>query len=116
VILGPTLAVPAREDEPYDAAYALPAKLHERGVPFAISAGALLQRPHPAVPAGWRRRSGCRGRRAPQRDARSRADPRVGDKLGSIEVGKDATLFDVGRRSAGDATLDPPRLDRPDAR
>jgi imidazolonepropionase-like amidohydrolase len=36
VILGPTLALPMREDDPYDAAFTLPEKFHEAGVKFAF--------------------------------------------------------------------------------
>ncbi|MEK7409521.1 MAG: amidohydrolase family protein [Acidobacteriota bacterium] len=37
VILGPTLAMPREEDEPYDKAYTLPAELHKAGVKFAMA-------------------------------------------------------------------------------
>jgi imidazolonepropionase-like amidohydrolase len=36
VILGTTLAAPLEEDDPYDAAYTLPAELHKAGVKFAF--------------------------------------------------------------------------------
>jgi len=35
-ILGPTLALPAHEDDPYDAAYALPNEFYKAGVKFAF--------------------------------------------------------------------------------
>ena len=35
-ILGPTLALPPEEDDPYDAAYALPNEFHKAGVKFAF--------------------------------------------------------------------------------
>jgi hypothetical protein len=60
VILGPTLAVPAREDEPYDAAYALPrsctrpaSRSRSRREATSTSASCRTRR-------GWRRRSACR--------------------------------------------------------
>lgn len=37
VILGPTLALPENEDDPYDRSFTLPAELHAAGIPFAIS-------------------------------------------------------------------------------
>ena len=37
VILGPTLALPLEEDDPYDKAYTLPAELHRAGVKFAFA-------------------------------------------------------------------------------
>ncbi len=37
VILGPTLALPLEEDDPYDRSYALPAVLHKAGVKFAFA-------------------------------------------------------------------------------
>jgi len=37
VILGPTLALPENEDDPYDRSFTLPAELHAAGISFAIS-------------------------------------------------------------------------------
>ncbi len=37
VILGPTLALPLEEDDPYDRSYTLPAVLHKAGVKFAFA-------------------------------------------------------------------------------
>lgn len=39
VIYSSTLGMPVRDDDPYDAAYAAPAKLREAGVTFAIASG-----------------------------------------------------------------------------
>jgi imidazolonepropionase-like amidohydrolase len=39
VIVGPVLALPANEDDPYDRQYALAGELHRAGVRFAISTG-----------------------------------------------------------------------------
>lgn len=36
VVLGPTLALPLEEDDPYDSSYALPAALHNAGVKFTL--------------------------------------------------------------------------------
>ena len=37
VVLGPTLSLPANEDDPYDRSFTLPAELHAAGIRFAIS-------------------------------------------------------------------------------
>ena len=37
VLLGPTLALPDKEDDPYDRPFTLPAELHSAGIRFAIS-------------------------------------------------------------------------------
>ena len=94
VILGPTLSVPAREDEPYDTCYAQPAKLHDAGVPFAISAGGYFNVRILPYQAGMAASFGL------PKDAALRSVTLdaarilgVGSRLGSIEAGKDATLF-----------------------
>ena len=99
VLLGPVLSMPPRSWEPYDTAYRNPARLHQAGVSFCLSA------------------SGGSGFRAPNtrnlpynaamaeafglpHDAAIRAitlSPAeilgVADRLGSIDVGKDATVI-----------------------
>jgi imidazolonepropionase-like amidohydrolase len=94
VILGPTLAVPAREDEPYDTPYAQPTKLHDAGVPFAISAGGYFNvriLPYQAGMAASFGLSKDAALRSVTLDAARILG--VGSRLGSIEPGKDATLF-----------------------
>ena len=98
VIVDGVLAVPAREDEPYDAAYAVAAKLHAAGVSFCISSGGggfgaanTRNLPYHAAMAaafGLPREEALRAiTLAPARILG------VGNDLGSIEVGKSASLF-----------------------
>ncbi len=59
VVLTSVLALPAREDEPYDVNYSAPGKLAAAGVQFAIARGSRT--PTSATCRswpGWRRRSG----------------------------------------------------------
>ncbi|MFQ6605603.1 MAG: amidohydrolase family protein [Fidelibacterota bacterium] len=98
VIIEGILRVPYRRFEDYDAAYALPRKLFEKGVPYCIStAGNPFQAPH--------------GRDLPNHAAMAAAfglPPQealraitlyparilgVADRIGSLEVGKEASLF-----------------------
>jgi imidazolonepropionase-like amidohydrolase len=94
VILGPVLSVPTREDEPYDTAYANAAKLQQAGVLFAFSAGGASNiriLPYQAAMAaafGLPREEALKG--VTLYPARILG---VEDRLGSIEPGKDATLF-----------------------
>jgi imidazolonepropionase-like amidohydrolase len=94
VILGATQALPAREDDPYDAPYAAPGRLYAAGVKFAIStfnASAARTLPYEAsmaVPYGL------------PYDEALKAVTRypaeimgVGDELGTLEAGKIANLF-----------------------
>ena len=98
VIIGSILANPMREDEPYDSAYARAAKLYEAGVQFAIAgtggmgggATNLRNMPyHAGVAAGFG---------LPKDEALKSVTlyPAqilgVDDALGSIEVGKSASL------------------------
>ncbi len=95
VILTSTMAAPDRDYEGYDAAYATPAKLHEAGVKFAISGGSggLYSNRLPweagvAVAFGL-----------PEEEALKAVTINaaqfmgVADKVGSLEVGKEATLL-----------------------
>jgi imidazolonepropionase-like amidohydrolase len=98
VIVDGVLAVPAREDDPYDSAYAIASKLHDAGVRFAISSGGgsfdsanTRNLPyHAAMAAAF----------GLPKDAAFRAitlSPAeilgVGSDLGSIDVGKSASLI-----------------------
>lgn len=94
VILGPILALPAREDDPYDLLFANAAALHESGIRFA-----------------FRSNDAHNARNLPYHAASSAAFglPKdealkaitiypaqifgVDDRLGSLEVGKSANLF-----------------------
>jgi len=93
-ILGPTLALPLHEDDPYDAAYALPEEFHKAGVKFAFgSFGNQFSRNLPyqaatAVAFGL-----------PYEEALKAVTVNpaqiwgVGDRIGSIEEGKWADLM-----------------------
>lgn len=95
VILTSTMAAPERDYEGYDGAYATPAKLHAAGVTFAISGGSggLYSNRLPweagvAVAFGL-----------PEEEALKAVTINaaqfmgVADKVGSLEVGKEATLL-----------------------
>jgi len=98
VITGGLLGPPARRGEPYDARYTIPAKLHQAGVAFCISDGggsfeaanARNLPQHAAMAAAFG---------LPRDDALKSVTlyPAqilgVGDRLGSIERGKQADLF-----------------------
>lgn len=100
VILASTYRLPLRRDDPYDASYTLPDRLRRAGVSFAIGGpgagspgGAASARNlpyHAAVAVAYG---------LPQQDALraitlSPAEILgVGDRIGSITVGKDATLL-----------------------
>ena len=98
VIVTSVLALPAREDEPYDTAYTLPAKLHEAGVPFCIaSSGGVFRAPmtrtlpyHAAMAAAFGLDPEEALRSVTLSPARILG---VGHELGSIEVGKSASLM-----------------------
>ncbi|HKQ60006.1 MAG TPA: amidohydrolase family protein [Candidatus Polarisedimenticolaceae bacterium] len=98
VIVTAVLALPEREDEPYDAAYALPAQLHAAGVTFCIassgdsfSAPMARNLPYEAAMAaafGLPREEALK--------AITLYPARIlglGDVLGSIEPGKSASLI-----------------------
>ena len=94
VVLGPVLAVPSREDEPYDVSYAAPARLREAGVLFALSAGGATNVRILPYQAGTASAFGL-----PKEEALRSVTlyPArilgVEGRLGSIEPGKDATFF-----------------------
>lgn len=97
VIVGGTYRLPRRRGDAYDAAYTLPAELHRAGVRFCISgrarfgASQVRNLPyHAAVAAGF-------GLPADEALKAITLYPAqilgVADRVGSLEVGKDATLF-----------------------
>jgi imidazolonepropionase-like amidohydrolase len=98
VIVTSVLALPSREDEPYDTAYALPAKLRDAGVEFCIASsgsgfGASMLRTLPyhaamAAAFGLDRQEALRS--ITLYPARILG---LGQVLGSIEVGKSASLI-----------------------
>ena len=94
VILGATQSLPSREDDPYDAPYAAPGKLHAAGVKFAIStfnASAARTLPYEAataVPYGLPAEEALKAiTRYPAEILGVDAD------LGTVEAGKIANLF-----------------------
>ena len=98
VILHSVLALPSREDEPYDTAYTVASKLHEAGVRFCIASsgsgfGAAMTRnlPYQAAMAaafGLPRAEALRAITLYPAEILG-----LGDELGSIEVGKSASLI-----------------------
>lgn len=94
VILGPILSLPQREDDPYDLLFANARVLHENGVRFAIqTADAHNTRNLPYHAAS------CAAFGLPKEEALKAVTiyPAqiwgVADRIGSLEVGKEATLF-----------------------
>ena len=96
VILGPTQALPSSDNDPYDARYTQPAKLHEAGVRFAIStfnassARTLPYEAGQAVAFGLPHDEGVKAITRYPAEILG-----VGDRLGTIEEGKIANLIAV---------------------
>lgn len=94
VLLGPMWQMPLREDDPYDQIYATPAALHSAGVRFAIQTSddhnsrTLPYQAAAAVAFGLPREAAL---------AAITIEPArilgVDDRIGSLEVGKAATLI-----------------------
>lgn len=100
VIIGSTYRLPRRRDDPYDFAYTLPARLHKAGVKFAIGGtgtggpgGAANARNlpyHAAVAVAY----GLDPQTALRSITLSAAEVLgVDDRLGSLSIGKEATLI-----------------------
>jgi imidazolonepropionase-like amidohydrolase len=95
VILTSTMAAPERDHEAYDAKYSMPARLHAAGVKFAISggAGALYTNRLP-FEAGVAVAFGLPEEEALKAVTLNAAELMgVSDKVGSLDVGKEATLL-----------------------
>ena len=94
VILGPTLAAPLNEDDPYDAAYTLPAELDRAGVKFALGTFSnsfsrnLPYNAAQAVAYGLPRETGLKAITLNAAEIWG-----VGDQYGSIDKGKWADLM-----------------------
>jgi imidazolonepropionase-like amidohydrolase len=95
VILTATMAPPGRSWEPYDAAYARAAQLHERGVRIAISGGSsapytnrLPYEAGVAVAFGLPEDEALRAVTLAPAEFMG-----ISDRVGSLEPGKDATLL-----------------------
>jgi imidazolonepropionase-like amidohydrolase len=95
VILTGTHRLPRRDDSDYDEPFALPALLAERGVKFCIATGESFAHernlPYHAATAAAFGLDRERALAAITRDAAQILG--VGDRLGTLTVGKDATLF-----------------------
>lgn len=100
VIVGSIYRLPLRRHDPYDAPYTLPARLQEAGIPFAIagegrgypggSSNARNLPYHAATAAAY----GLDRDRALRSITLSAAEILgVEDRVGSLSIGKDATLF-----------------------
>ena len=95
VILTATMAAPNRDYEGYDRTYAMPARLHERGVKFAISGGAGAAYTN-RLPweAGVAVAFGLPEEEAVKAVTLNAAQfMGIDDHVGSLAVGKDATLL-----------------------
>jgi imidazolonepropionase-like amidohydrolase len=94
VVVTAVLKLPSREDDPYDINYSLPARLQKAGVTFAIASGAEPgeERDLPYV-AGMAAAFGLSKSDALRAVTLSPAQIfGVGDRIGSIEVGKMANV------------------------
>ncbi len=95
VILTSTMAAPDRQYESYDNAYATPAKLHAAGVKFAIAGGSgglysyrLPWEAGVAVAFGLPEEEALKAVTINAAESMG-----IADKVGSLEVGKEATLL-----------------------
>ncbi|HSM05710.1 MAG TPA: amidohydrolase family protein [Longimicrobiales bacterium] len=95
VILTSTLDAPGRDYEAYDGAYHMPARLHEAGVKFAISGGSgALYTNRLGYEAGVAVAFGLPEEEALKAVTLNAAEfMGLDDRLGSLEVGKQATLL-----------------------
>jgi imidazolonepropionase-like amidohydrolase len=95
VILTSTMDAPDRDYEGYDGAYGMPARLHEAGVKFAISGGAgSLYTNRLGYEAGVAVAFGLPEDEALKAVTLNAAEfMGLDDRLGSLEVGKQATLL-----------------------
>jgi imidazolonepropionase-like amidohydrolase len=97
VIVGSVYRTPRRRHRPYDDPYALPAKLQAAGIRFCISAGGrfgasgVRNLPYNAATAAAYGLTEEQALRSITLSAAEILD--VADRVGSIETGKDATLF-----------------------
>lgn len=93
VVLGPTLALPLEEDDPYDAPWTLPKTLHDAGVKFCFGTfGNSFSRNLPyqaanAVAYGLPKEAALRSVTLAAAEIWG-----AGDRTGSIDVGKSADL------------------------
>ncbi|MCS6927923.1 MAG: amidohydrolase family protein [Saprospiraceae bacterium] len=94
VVLTQTHRLPSRIDEDIDQPYKTPALLHAAGIPFAIASEAAWQQRNLPFEAGQAVGYGLPYEAAVQAVTLTPAVILgVADRIGSLEVGKDATLF-----------------------
>lgn len=94
ILLAETQRLPARADDPIDQPFRLPAVLHEAGIPFAISGNGSWQQRNLPFQAGQAVGYGLPYEEAVRALSLTPATLLgIADRCGSIEVGKDATLF-----------------------
>lgn len=93
VILGRTQSMPLREDDPYDQTYALPGILHRAGVRFCLGYESYAGTRNLPFQAGQAAAYGLPHEEALRSVTLSPAEILgVADQLGSLEVGKAATI------------------------
>jgi imidazolonepropionase-like amidohydrolase len=95
VIVTGTLKLPHREDAPYDEAFTLPARLAAAGIPFCIASGEPFYNERNLA---WH--AACAAAHGLDREQALAAITKdaaailgVGNRLGTLTAGKDATLF-----------------------
>ncbi|MFN0016273.1 MAG: amidohydrolase family protein [Saprospiraceae bacterium] len=94
VVLDPTQRLPSREDEDVDQPFKTPAALHAAGIPFVLTANAAWQQRNLPFQAGQAVGFGLPYEAAVQALTLSPAAIMgIGNTTGSLETGKDATLF-----------------------
>ncbi|GAB1431269.1 amidohydrolase [Ignavibacteria bacterium] len=94
VIVGRTHSVPFRDEDGYDAIYTLPAALSANGIRFAFSDDGSWQQRNLPFEAGSAIAFGLSEENAVRALTLAPAEIfGVADRLGSLEAGKDATLF-----------------------
>jgi imidazolonepropionase-like amidohydrolase len=95
VILTSTMAAPDRDYEGYDRQYTMPARLHEAGVKFAIAGGSGAANANRLQwDAGVAVAFGLPEEEAIRAVTQNAAEMMgIGDRVGSLEPGKDATLL-----------------------
>lgn len=94
IVLSPVHALPERGDDPVSQPFETPAQLHEAGIPIAFSVGGAWEQrrlPHNAghaVGFGLPYEEAIKGLTLTPATMMN-----IADRVGSLEVGKDATLF-----------------------
>ena len=93
VIMGSIIALPTREDDPYDARFTVPRDLAKVGVKFALTAPSSSDMRNLPYEAGFAQAYGLSHEEALKTVTLYPAEiPGVADKIGSIEKGKIADL------------------------